>query len=465
MIAHDAALQSLDTAGKAKGTTLDTQLNAVFAKRTYIQLSDETNAMLVAYKNAAKADAAALATGDDEDSDKDPGSDEDNSKGTKRKGKPKSTKTPTKTSKPATKKKSPKTAKKKATPKKALTKKTPAKKAKLSGSHMSGNLQSLTKVFRLPCIVRTWSDNEETVKDVGLERDIIQLDQGSDFNLISDQLAIELGLVIQALPQSSFQGGALKMRTSEGRERELKEFTTFDLGVSTVWRTVQCFVLPTDITKRHSSDDVQLLLGMPWLHDANAIINIRDSSVDIGDPLRGESLERIRGPRLRFRKDHSLIMYGVDEVSIHEAMYQQSFSTQVVPNGLPNGDADSDADDEPSLQDIWHDFGISQFEMGELPNWAYFQDYEAPDVDPDFSATDSPGDQAYVDLAKFVELLKWDNGLPPMDGRPKLDDAYFNMLANWLPAPGQYEGGADALLGILLTALLDSDDAAQIFCA
>ena len=465
MNAHDAALQSLATQGKAAGAKLDAQLNAIFAKRTYTELSDETRAMLVAYKNAAKAGATPTATGDDdEDSDKEQDSDSEPAKGSKRKGKPKSTDDSTKTTKPAQKKKSPQTpaAKKKATPKKATPKKSGTKPAKGKASKLAANLRSSTKVFRLPCTVRSQSSNEKAGKETLLDLDAVQADQGSDFNLITDKLAIKLGLAIKPLSQSGFKDNALTMRTSEGREKILKHFVTFELGVSNVWRMVQCFVLCKDTAKQHSSDEVQLLLGMPWLYDANAVINIRDSSVDIGDPSRGEVVKCIQGPQQRFSEEHNLIMYGRDGYSDPEPIYRQSFSTQVVPNG--DVDSDDDDDNEPSLQDVWHNFNISQFQMGELPNWAYFQDYEPPDVDPEFSAVDFPGEQAYVDLAKFVELLKWDNGLPPVDGRPQLDNAYFNMLENWLPAPGQYEDGADALLGVLLTALLDSDDAAQIFC-
>lgn len=61
-----------------------------------------------------------------------------------------------------------------------------------------------------------------------------------------------------------------------------------------VWRELEAFEWPinNDIFR-----DIQLLLGMPWLHTVDAKIRIRDSIIKIGYSSIGEKIMKIKGPK------------------------------------------------------------------------------------------------------------------------------------------------------------------------
>ena len=131
-----------------------------------------------------------------------------------------------------------------------------------------------------------------------------QADQGSDMNVMSTPLVQQLRLSLRSLAEVGFMG--LCMETADHRETMLQHWVTFDFCCEGLWRTVRCFVNPTI---PGISDFPRLLLGLPWLYDINAVISIRGSFIQIGDPLVGETSRFVTGPEMVYHRDHSLLMY------------------------------------------------------------------------------------------------------------------------------------------------------------
>ena len=110
-----------------------------------------------------------------------------------------------------------------------------------------------------------------------------------------------------------------------------------------------------------------------------------------------------------------------------------------------------------NLREVWHDFAVSEFDISDVPSWGYFKNDGVP--------TASIHNQGvWVNLTEFISLLKADSILPAVDGRPKLDDGYFQMLTTWFPSTSAYPENADAILGMFLAAFFDPPTGAQILC-
>ncbi|SLM37975.1 Ribonuclease H-like domain [Lasallia pustulata] len=140
-----------------------------------------------------------------------------------------------------------------------------------------------------------------------LGRSQVQADQGSDMNVISTAMARQLGLTFHSLSDVGFAG--LTMKTADHRETQLHHWVYLELGVEAIWRQIRCFVAPELQFPVQGLDHLSLLLGIPWLYSVNAIIGIRGSKIEIGDPLQGEAVREVVGPELVFSQDHNLLMY------------------------------------------------------------------------------------------------------------------------------------------------------------
>lgn len=82
-----------------------------------------------------------------------------------------------------------------------------------------------------------------------------------------------LQLVPQSVSSIGFQ--ELTMHTADHRDTPLKEWTELWIGVARIWRHIRCFVsLCTSLPGSSQSGHFDLLLGLPWLYDANAHISI-----------------------------------------------------------------------------------------------------------------------------------------------------------------------------------------------
>ena len=141
-------------------------------------------------------------------------------------------------------------------------------------------------------------------KETHIPKKHTSADQGSDMNVMSTSMTQVLSLVPKSLAEVGFLG--LCMETADHRETLLETWVLFDYCVEGLWRSVPCFVSPPT----PGVEDVpRLLLGLPWLHDINAVISVRNSSIQIGDPAIGEQVRFITGPELVYHRDHSLLMY------------------------------------------------------------------------------------------------------------------------------------------------------------
>lgn len=85
------------------------------------------------------------------------------------------------------------------------------------------------------------------------------------------------------------------MNTADGGATELSHFVSFRIGVCGIWRRIDAFVRP--VVKKGGELDLHLLLGLPWLHEVNASIYIRDSKIIVGDSRLKEQIVEIQGPK------------------------------------------------------------------------------------------------------------------------------------------------------------------------
>ena len=322
-------------------------------------------------------------------------------------------------------------------------------------------------VLRLAQVRVQLSNSDNTaVKDKILSDAIVQTDQGSDFNLISRELVIKMGLTVHMIPlsQTCRLSGRVSMRTIDGTEIHLLEYVNMHLGVSGIWRDIQCFLLPdakpSQILTTAQKDKVQLLLGIPWLFDVNAIIHIKDSMIQIGDASKGEYVQSINGVPLGLRKKNHNFTISDTANPLSLPLAGRMFTAQALDEGGPSeSDTLVPSDDDVTLEDVWHDFSISRFQSADLPDWKYLK---RNDTIPTAASTlPSAGEDAWVDLSKFLQLLEQDNSIPTSDGTPMHSVKFLNMLRNWLSSPRLYPNGADAVLGVLLAAFFDPDVAAQ----
>ena len=92
---------------------------------------------------------------------------------------------------------------------------------------------------------------------------------------------------------------------ADGTSARLTHYSEFEIGVLGVWRKIEAFVRPFSAS---NSDEVHLLLGMPWLHAVDAKIRIRESIIEIGDNQKGETVVKIQGPKFVESESHRLVL-------------------------------------------------------------------------------------------------------------------------------------------------------------
>ena len=95
-------------------------------------------------------------------------------------------------------------------------------------------------------------------------------------------------------------------------------------------------------TVRGITEEPRLLLGLPWLYSVNAIISVRQSSIQIGDHSIGERVRYVTGPELVYHKDHSMLMYPKAAIRADEAFI----------NSLDSDSDESSDESEDDLSDI-----------------------------------------------------------------------------------------------------------------
>ncbi|KUJ24601.1 uncharacterized protein LY89DRAFT_727621 [Mollisia scopiformis] len=95
------------------------------------------------------------------------------------------------------------------------------------------------------------------------------------------------------------------MNTADGNSSSLNSYTTFNIGVNSIWKKIYVFIRP-DVGGK---GDLSLLLGLPWLHDVDAKFNIRESKIEIGDRGVGENIVTLQRPIFIPSEKHKLILH------------------------------------------------------------------------------------------------------------------------------------------------------------
>ncbi|KAI0997162.1 hypothetical protein K3495_g11025 [Podosphaera aphanis] len=132
--------------------------------------------------------------------------------------------------------------------------------------------------------------NGKPVK-VSLPTSVSQADQGSDMIIMTVGFLEKFNLPLNSLSNRGMNG--LTINVADGTSARLTHHSQFEIGVLGIWRKVEAFVRPFS---DRNADEVDLLLGLPWLHTVCAKIWVGKSIIEIGDPERGEKILKIQGP-------------------------------------------------------------------------------------------------------------------------------------------------------------------------
>jgi len=204
------------------------------------------------------------------------------------------------------------------------------------------------KSFRVPVVVRAKQNG--VMKRVALPIGVSQADQGSEINVCSPGLANALKLKRWTLTSQGWDSG-LSMNTADGNSSRLTEFSKIDVVVLGVRRIVWVFIRPDE----HKIGDLHLLLGLPWLDDVDAVIQVRHSRITIGDPVKGERRVEIQGPLFVPSQEHRLILHpknpkpartGPVGVRFDDDTGSSTDADGEDDSGYSSSDADSDTDSE-----------------------------------------------------------------------------------------------------------------------
>ncbi|POS81673.1 hypothetical protein EPUL_006018, partial [Erysiphe pulchra] len=177
------------------------------------------------------------------------------------------------------------------------------------------------RAFCVPAVIRTKKGGRSV--DVRLPSTVAQADTGSDMVVISYGLVKYLDLPMKLLSENGFSG--LTMNVANGTSSPLKYFTSFRINVLGISRDVEAFVRPWNA---QNEEELHLLLGLPWLHDANAKIYIRDSIIEIGDPDRSENVLQVKGPEFTQSSQNKLILYPKNPKNKESRIYYSDSSSE-----------------------------------------------------------------------------------------------------------------------------------------
>ncbi|KAI1006690.1 hypothetical protein K3495_g1529 [Podosphaera aphanis] len=157
------------------------------------------------------------------------------------------------------------------------------------------------RAFRIPVTVKAKKDGK-LVRDA-LPISVAQADQGSDMIIVTVGFLEKFGLPVKTLSSRGMNG--LTMNVADGTSARLTHYSKFEIGVIGIWRKVEAFVRPFS---ERNADEAHLLLGLPWLHTVCAKIWVKESMIEIGDPERGEKVEKIQGLTFVEGNEHKLVL-------------------------------------------------------------------------------------------------------------------------------------------------------------
>ncbi|KAI1433489.1 hypothetical protein GGR50DRAFT_696016 [Xylaria sp. CBS 124048] len=206
-----------------------------------------------------------------------------------------------------------------------------------------------TRAWRVTPVIKYRSAGKTLTRT--LPENSAQTDQGSDINIISDGAVQTLNLQRRQL--STIGVDKLFVKTSTGDSARVTEFVVMDLGVLSIWRGVWAIVRPKSLTGAH--EGINLLLGLPWLWDVAAFIDIRSSSLWIGDRDEGEARVQIRGPLMVRSANHRICLESNGPtISLNPGAVVEELSEDRSASEDADDEEDS-GEDELSTEDITDD--------------------------------------------------------------------------------------------------------------
>ncbi|OJD21207.1 hypothetical protein ACJ73_07455 [Blastomyces percursus] len=170
--------------------------------------------------------------------------------------------------------------------KKFMTRET-ARRKKRTGTQPLSEEACEDKTFRFPAQIKI----VDQIFD--LPRSVTQADQGSELNLVSEGFLRTYWIPKKPLSDIGYQGMSMKTAT---KVESFHFWAEIEIAVQGIWREVPFFVSTSPRRTSISSNDV--LLGIPWLFDVNARLDIRRGVMVIGDTDRGETRVIVQGPEL-----------------------------------------------------------------------------------------------------------------------------------------------------------------------
>ncbi|OJD23606.1 hypothetical protein ACJ73_05042 [Blastomyces percursus] len=207
-------------------------------------------------------------------------------------------------------------------------------------TRLLSQLKPEDKAFRIPAQIKVGD------KVIDLPRAVTQADQGSELNLVSEAFLRTYGIPKKPLSEIGYQG--MSMKTATKVESLLHFWAEIDIAVEGIWRKVPCFVSSSPKRTAIASND--LLLGIPWLFDVNARMDIRRGALIIGDPEKGESRVIVQGPELVFAKGTNILMLP-PRLLADTKKKAKGVSYELFPEDAAESDGEGDDDENYEEED------------------------------------------------------------------------------------------------------------------
>ena len=134
-------------------------------------------------------------------------------------------------------------------------------------TRLLGITEACLKSFRVNATIGVGADFRQKM---ALPAEAVQADQGSEANLISQRFVNENGVPVLDLASIGFKG--LQMANADGSRAPVTHFVLMTIMCEGIKREAWVIVKP-DL--KSAKDDVVMLLGLLWLFDVGAVIDIR----------------------------------------------------------------------------------------------------------------------------------------------------------------------------------------------
>jgi hypothetical protein len=199
------------------------------------------------------------------------------------------------------------------------------------------------KAFRVPAIIRVSN------KKIMLNKRETQANQDSNMNVVSPKLVRQHNFQLRSLAEVGFAG--MSIRTTDHKDTLLHYWIFLKIGIKDIWRTIRLFVRP-ESTNTSGTDNLSLILGLPWLYAINATFSIRGSSILVSDSAISKTPREIIGPEIEFCKDHNLLIYPKTIL----AQMPNKLKSNVI--NVSDENDDNESDNSENLSDIDEDMPL-----------------------------------------------------------------------------------------------------------